>query len=43
MILILICDSYEVNEEIRKVDKYCINEKVLKKKLINYMDILHSK
>ena len=39
----LICDSYEVNEEIRKVDKYCINEKVLKKKLINYMDILHSK
>jgi hypothetical protein len=38
----LICDSYEVNEEIREADKYCINEKVLKKRLIEYMDILNS-
>ncbi len=36
----LICDSYEVNEDIRKADKYCIDEIELKKKIIQYMEIL---
>ena len=36
----LICDSYEVNEEIRKADKSCIDVTVLKKKVIKCMEVL---
>ena len=28
-----VCDSYEANEEVREMDKYCINESVLKDKV----------
>lgn len=28
-----VCDSYEANEEVRKMDKYCINESALKDKV----------
>ena len=38
----LICDSYEINSEIRKNDRYCIDEDELKNKIIrNYQIILN--
>ncbi len=34
----LICDSYEINPEIRRLDKYCIDEQQLKNKVIFYLE-----
>ena len=31
-----VCDSYEANVEIRAMDKYCINENVLKDKVTEF-------
>ena len=32
----LTCDSYEPNEEIREMDKYCIDEITLRNKVVKY-------
>ena len=34
----LICDSYEKNPEIREADKFCIDEKQLREKIIFYLN-----
>mgnify|MGYP002336609011 CR=1 FL=1 len=36
----MLCDSYERNPDIRKEDRYCIDEKQLKERTILYFDRL---
>lgn len=36
----LVCDSYEKNSQIRNEDKYCIDEKSLRKKVNNIYNAL---
>jgi hypothetical protein len=36
----LTCDSYERNEEIRQLDRYCLNEVELRRKIDEYLILI---